>query len=423
MTLRRISALVVGGLSLVIAALETSACGGSPSHHRVEPPSADLAEAMRAYAEDPSVGRRGLERSLVRRDNSYAVLRLAAYDEAHWGRLAEYDAPTAPMLVAGEGGAMPAPPPGDASWTSIDARATGWSLQELRALGERAFFRYPVQSSGTMPAALATRDHAGVWQHEGRFGAVWVSLPRGLVRASFTCATCHASTTGDRLVVGRNNADLDAARVYDDHNGNEGSAPRAPRGPLPGWGRGLVDVTADGVDNPVAITDLRPVRHQQHLHHAATLHNDPVALAVRIETLMITGNGQAVRPPRKIAAALAVYLLGLAPATPLPGGEGAPIFARECGGCHRGEGASGAPVALAVIGTDPAVGASTDRGTGFYRVPSLRLVGDRRRLFANGAVEDLEALLAPDRAVPGHRYGLGLDAHDRDALLTYLRGL
>jgi hypothetical protein len=76
------------------------------------------------------------------------------------------------------------------------------------------------------------------------------------------------------------------------------------------------------------------------------------------------------------------------------------------------------------VGTDPAVGTGPDRGNGAYRVPSLlRAVGDRRRMFASGAIDDLDALLAPDRAVPGHRFGLTLDATDRAALLAYLRGL
>jgi mono/diheme cytochrome c family protein len=379
---------------------------------------------MRAYVDDPAVGRRALENSIVNHDNAYSVLRLARYDERHWGRLTELDPPTAPILVGEGGGPAPAPVSGDASWASLDPRAVGSSLEELRALGERAFFRYPLQPADALPGALATRDHGGVWVHEGRFGAVWVSLPRGLVRAAFTCATCHASKVGDRLVAGRNNADLDAARIYDSDNVNVLTGEELGGiHTVAGWGRGRVDVTADGIDNPVAITDLRAVRYQHHLHHAATLRNDPLALAVRIETLIITSHAEAVRPPRKVAAALAVYLLSLAPTTPLPGGDGAVVFARECGSCHEGEAASGPPVTLAVIGTDPAVGASPDRRTGSYRVPSLRAVGDRRRMFASGAIDDLDALLAPDRAVPGHRYGLQLDAKDRAALLDYLRGL
>jgi mono/diheme cytochrome c family protein len=405
-------------LSVTLAAVAAGACSSAPVD-RLEPTATDLASQMHAYVEDPAILRHALEQSLVNQDNAYSLLRLSEYDEDHWGRLPELDAPTAPMLV-GDAGA-PADPPGagDASWASLDPDAVGWSLDELRALGERAFFRYPLQPSDTMPRAMASADHAGVWQHEGRFGAVWVSLPRGLVRAAFTCATCHASKVGDRLVAGRNNADLDAARVYDNDNGASGAGNRS----VPGWGPGLVDVTPDGIDNPVAITDLRPVRYQENLHHAATLHNEPIALAVRIETLIITSHSQAVRPPRKIAAALAVYLLGLAPTTPLPGGEGAAVFARECASCHKGEAASGPAITLAAIGTDPAVGASPDRGTGSYRVPSLRSVGDRRRMFASGAIADLDALLAPDRTVAGHRYGLDLSAPERAALLTYLRGL
>lgn len=406
--------LALAGAAFALAASGAAACANVPPERLAPQPSADLASHMRTYVEDPAVGQRALDRSIVNRDNAYSALRLSAYDDAHWGRLPEFDAPTSPILVGSGGGPAPAPASGDPSWSTLDADATGWSLEELRALGERAFFRYPLQSTESMPRSLATANHAGVWQHEGRFGAVWVTLPRALVRAAVTCATCHASKIGDRLIPGRNNPDLDASTIYD----NGGSARAAP-----GWGPGRLDVTDDGVDNPVAISDLRPLRYQQHLHHAATLVNEPIALAVRIETLIITSHSQAVRPPRKIAAALAVYLLGLAPDAPLPGGEGAAIFARECGSCHGGEGASGAPVSLASIGTDTSVGASSDRGTGFYRVPSLRSVGDRRRMFASGDIEDLDALLAPDRRVPGHRFGLGLDAREREALLIYLRAL
>lgn len=418
MTSRALAAL---GASVALAAV-ASACSSAPADRLEATTPTDLASAMRAYVDDPNVGRHALERSLVNRDNTYSTLRLAEYDEEHWGQLPELDAPAAPVLVSETGGPANPPPAGDPAWATLDAGAVGWSLDELRALGERAFFRYPLQPSDTMPGALESADHAGVWQHDGRFGAVWVSLPRGVVSAAFTCATCHASTIGDRLVAGRNNADLDAARIY----ANDGAtAVPLPTGAslAPAWGRGLVDVTPDRIDNPVAITDLRPIRYQQNLHHAATLHNEPVALAVRIETLIITSHSEAVRPPRKIAAALAVYLLGLAPTTPLPAGEGAAVFARECGSCHEGEAASGPPVLLSAVGTDPAVGTSPDRGTGMYRVPSLRSVGDRRRMFASGAVEDLDALLDPDRKAAGHRFGLELDAHDRAALLEYLRGL
>lgn len=414
-----LASLLLGALA---AAAATTACG-SPQDALTSTPT-DVAGSMHAYVDDPAVGRRALEASIVNHENGYSALRLSRYDERHWGALPVFEPLTAPMLVGDGDTVAPAPAPGDPAWTSLDPDAVGWSLEELTALGERAFFRYPLQPNDTMLAAMTSADHAGVWDHEGRFATVWASLPNGLVRPAFTCATCHASKVGDRLIAGRNDADLDAARLYG--NGGVDVLTGQTNGDLrftPTWGRGRVDVTPDGIDNPVAISDLRPVRYQQNLHHAATLHNAPLALAVRIETLIITSDGEAVRPPRKIAAALAVYLLSLAPTTPLPTGDGALVFARECGSCHVGEAASGPPVSLAAVGTDPSVGASPDRGTGHYRVPSLRAVGDRRRMFASGAIDDLEALLAPDRAVQGHRYGLTLDAKDRTALLEYLRGL
>jgi hypothetical protein len=94
-----------------------------------------------------------------------------------------------------------------------------------------------------------------------------------------------------------------------------------------------------------------------------------------------------------------------------------------CARGHRGEGASGEPVPIAEVGTDPSVGSSPDRGTGSYRVPSLRFVGDGERPLANGAVEDVRALLEPSRAAPGHRFGTTLADVDRRALLAYLDAL
>jgi hypothetical protein len=80
-------------------------------------------------------------------------------------------------------------------------------------------------------------------------------------------------------------------------------------------------------------------------------------------------------------------------------------------------------VPIEQVGTDPAVGLSSERGTGMYRVPSLHRVGDRRRMFASGQVEDLDDLLSPTRKAVGHRYGLSLSDADRAALLEYLRAL
>ncbi|HEX8954035.1 MAG TPA: hypothetical protein VF945_19405, partial [Polyangia bacterium] len=84
---------------------------------------------------------------------------------------------------------------------------------------------------------------------------------------------------------------------------------------------------------------------------------------------------------------------------------------------------AGGLVPLAVVGTDPAVALSSDRGTGAYRVPSLRGVSTRGRLLHDGSVADLGALFDPGRTVAGHRFGLELPAADRDALVAYLATL
>lgn len=411
---------LVAALTTVLAGLATASCSdasSSPVARAIAPIEAtdELMTSMRAYVHDPAYRRRALEESLVRRDNGYSALRLERYDEDRWGALPEH-LPATATIVAGKANTPPTPPRADdPAWSSLGVEATGWSEPELRALGERAFFRYPVQAAEAMPRALASADHAGVWKEDGKFGAVWVALPANVVVSAFTCATCHASRTGDsegRVIAGRNNDALDAGRIYGD--GRRG---------MP-WGRGRVDVTQDGVDNPVAIADLRPVRHQHDLHRAATLRNGPAALAVRIETLLITNMGQSARPPRKLVAALTVYLHSLAPSTPLAQGSlGSSVFARECASCHRGDSTSGPPISLAAIGTDPVVGLSSERGTGFYRVPSLRAVGDRKGLFASGAVDGIDALLDPERTAAGHRYGLTLGIEERAALGGYLRGL
>ncbi len=93
------------------------------------------------------------------------------------------------------------------------------------------------------------------------------------------------------------------------------------------------------------------------------------------------------------------------------------------------------------VGTDPGLALKTRKGTGFYKIPSLRGVWYRPRLLHDGSVASLEEMFDPARlsseyepkgwnppgvtrrAVPGHRFGLSLDSENRSALLTFLRGL
>jgi hypothetical protein len=213
--------------------------------------------------------------------------------------------------------------------------------------------------------------------------------------------------------------------------------------PIAAWGPGRVDVsTAAGVE-PARIPDLRPVRWLTHLQQDGTVRApDMETLAIRIETLLVTSSQAVLRPPRVVALALAAYVRSLAaalPATDQAAGaspRGASVFAAACAGCHAPPGLTGPPVALETVGTDPTLGLSSERGTGFYRVPSLRGVGTRGPLLHDGTIASVGALFDPARltsaftdrlhgtgAVAGHLYGLDLPDDDRQALIAYLDAL
>ena len=163
--------------------------------------------------------------------------------------------------------------------------------------------------------------------------------------------------------------------------------------------------------------------------------------------------------------ALARYLYALEPPpNPHPLDEraraGRAVFEREgCGRCHTPplftnnrllpvSGFRPPPehrrryrILDAPIDTDPGLALRTRRGTGYYKVPSLKGLWYRGPLGHGGSVATLEdwldpARLRPDyrptgfpglggsaRAVPGHRYGLSLNARDRDALIAFLKTL
>lgn len=131
------------------------------------------------------------------------------------------------------------------------------------------------------------------------------------------------------------------------------------------WGPGKVDVTADQQFNPVYISDLRPIRFQKTLHRAASLHNNLLSLASRIETLIITSLNQRYRSPRKLAFALALYLWSLGEALPKVSKlksrfkEAWSILKTECQSCHQGDDLAGEGVPIESVRTDPAVGQSS----------------------------------------------------------------
>jgi len=168
----------------------------------------------------------------------------------------------------------------------------------------------------------------------------------------------------------------------------------------------------------------------------------------------------------EVLYAIAVYLMSLEPPkNPDPGppsliARGRQIFEREtCINCHVPPNYSSGKLTLAQgytvpadhpsqtdivnvsVGTDPGLATKTRKGTGFYKIPSLRGIWYRPLLLHDGSVASLEEMFDPDRlkpdhvpggwkgpgvakrAIPGHPFGLGLNAMDRTALLAFLRSL
>jgi hypothetical protein len=93
------------------------------------------------------------------------------------------------------------------------------------------------------------------------------------------------------------------------------------------------------------------------------------------------------------------------------------------------------------VKTDPRLALKTRKGTGFYKVPTLRGVWYRGLFGHDGSVTQLEEWFDPARlrddyvpsgfkgigvrarAVPGHEFGLDLSSRDKTALLAFLRTL
>jgi hypothetical protein len=163
--------------------------------------------------------------------------------------------------------------------------------------------------------------------------------------------------------------------------------------------------------------------------------------------------------------ALALYIYSLEPPpNPNPRDDkaaaGERIFASErCGRCHTpplytnnkvtlADGFSppqDAPAALDLmrvsVHTDSGLALATRKGTGYYKVPSLKGLWYRGHYLHDGSVATLEEMFDPDRvkethrpggwslpgtsmrAITGHEYGLDLDPSEREQLIAFLRTL
>ena len=93
------------------------------------------------------------------------------------------------------------------------------------------------------------------------------------------------------------------------------------------------------------------------------------------------------------------------------------------------------------VGTDPGLALKTRKGTGYYKVPSLKGLWYRGRYLHDGTVASLEEMFDPERladthvpggwkppglkthAIVGYEFGLRLTSPERQALISFLRTL
>ena len=168
----------------------------------------------------------------------------------------------------------------------------------------------------------------------------------------------------------------------------------------------------------------------------------------------------------EVLYAIGVYLLSLEPAkNPAPPPpdlvkRGEQIFKREqCAACHpppdytTGELTPAQGFAPALdhpnrrdirnqsVGTDPGLALNTRKGTGLYKIPSLRGLWYRPRLLHDASISNLEELFDAARlradyerkgwsppgattgAVPGLEFLVKLSPEDKSALIAFLRSL
>lgn len=230
---------------------------------------------------------------------------------------------------------------------------------------------------------------------------------------------------------------------------------------------------------PTKVPDLIALKGQKYIDHTATHQLRGTADIMRYAALvtfadasdfgphrLLTDQQRRIRSrlPDEALYAMALYIESLQPPeNPNRFDEkasgGKKIFEREgCGGCHAPPYYTTGKLTLAQgyrpppeiarqydllpasVGTNPDLALKTRKGTGFYKIPSLRGVWYRGRYLHDGAVTSLEEMFNPERlkpdfvptgykgidktrAVPGHEFGLRLAASEREALIAFLKTL
>jgi len=201
--------------------------------------------------------------------------------------------------------------------------------------------------------------------------------------------------------------------------------------------------------SPAQIPSLIGVADLRHLDHTGIVQQRSIADLMRYVALVQGANSldrfgdftlfDSLPDPSRLDRysdeqlyALAQYLYALKP-PPNPNKfdsaarRGRDLFAREgCVQCHTPPlYTNNGVVPVDVIGTESTLAQRTRKGTGYYKVPSLRGVWYRGPLQHNGAAATLEDWFDPGRLsrIAGHPFGLSLSVEDRRALLAFLRTL
>lgn len=243
-------------------------------------------------------------------------------------------------------------------------------------------------------------------------------------------------------------------------------------GALPRWNGSLY--------YPAKVPDLIGIKDRKYIDATATHLNRGIGDLMRYAALVSYADatqfgphnvlapdskGPGVRRPDETLYALALYIQSLQPPpNPNPTNEksmaGEKIFKREgCVGCHvpplytsnkltlaRGfTSPKDKPASLDVlpisVGTDPGLALATRKGTGYYKVPSLKGVWYRGHYLHDGSAASLEEMFDPDRlkdthvpggwnppgvktrTIMGHEFGLKITLLEREQLLAFLRTL
>jgi hypothetical protein len=229
---------------------------------------------------------------------------------------------------------------------------------------------------------------------------------------------------------------------------------------------------------PPQIPDIIGVQERRFLDHTGLVRQSSIGDLMRYSTLVQDTIGLArygdSEPPSTARAtrysdeqlyALAMYVYSLRP-PPNPNrfdsvaARGKKIFQREgCAGCHTpplytnnklipADGFTPSVTDQANpdildrrVGTDPRYALQTRKGTGYYKVPSLKGVWYRGPFEHHGSVATLEDWFDParlredyvptgyagpagdSRSVKGHEFGLNLAPEDRKALIAFLKTL